>query len=193
MQQTNRGIYNKQESVGQMFLNSCLGKCIIMAALVAVVLLIAHLTVPADDEMNSKISNDIRLCIEENALAKSDKIDDVVRNATAIFAAPDSTADSTVMADFHKYNRIEVYRHTFYSTARIHNNLEIKGIRVGIGIFGMVIPTVNYGDLILQVGPVRKEYNRRIIENAYGDEDLGSNPDFGDTYNTYQGGGSNVE
>ncbi len=59
----------------------------------------------------------------------------------------------------------------------------MEGIRVGIGIFGIVIPTVTFSDMILRVGPVRKDYNQKIIRNTYDDEDLGNNPDFGDTYN----------
>lgn len=173
-----------------MFMHSCFGRLVVVAACMAAILLIARMTVPSDEEMYGKLMNDIRICIEENTLSKSDKIDDAVRNASAIFIGPYPSDDTTAMAEFHKYNKVEIYRHTFYSTARIRNNLKIEGIRAGIGIFGMVIPTVSYGDIILHIGPVRKEYNQPIINNAYGDDDLGNNPDFGDTYNTYQGGGS---
>lgn len=188
--QTNKDLYRQKESYAHMFFHSCLGRLIILGAVAALLLLIAHATVPSDDTMGRKIMNDIRLCIEQNTLSKNDRIDEAVRNATSIFAEPDSTADTTSVADFHKYNKLEISRHTFYSTARVRNNLKPEGIRAGIGIFGMVIPTVNYSDLILRAGPVRKEYNQPIIRNAYGSDDLGNNPDFGNTYNTYQGGGS---
>lgn len=162
-----------------------------MVCVIAVLLLIAHLTVPSDQEVKDKVTHDIRLCIEENTIARGDKIDDAVRNITAIFSNPDSVSDNAAIEEFNKYNNLEIYRHTFYSTARIHNYMKAGGIRAGIGIFGMVIPTVNFSDIILHVGPVRKEYNQQIINNAYGDDEyFGNNPDIGNTFNTYEGGGS---
>lgn len=190
MQQNNRGTY-KKESLGQMFIHSCLGQFIILVGVMVVLLIVAYFTVPTDKTMKARMAHGIRLCIEENAIAKSDKIDDAVRNMTAIFSTPDSVRDSIAIMDFYKYNRMEVYRHTFYSTVRVHNYMQAEGIRTGIGVFGMVIPTINFSDIILHVGPIRKEYNQQIIKNVYGDDEyFGNNPDLGNTFNTYEGGGS---
>ncbi|MBP3512597.1 MAG: hypothetical protein J6K19_11220 [Prevotella sp.] len=190
MYQTDRGTYQK-ESFGQQFCRSCLGRFIIAAVAVAAIAFIASLSVPADEDMLAKTEEGISLCIDENAISKSDKIDDAVRNFTAIFTGSDSAATERNMTDFYRFNRIEIYRHAFYSTARIHSNFHPEGTRASIGIFGMVIPTVSYDDILMRVLPIRKEYNQRILNIEYGsDDDLGSNPDFGNTYNTYEGGGS---
>lgn len=190
MYQSDRGTYLNKESYSHMFMHSCMGRLIVLAGIIAVLLLVAFFTVPSKEEMEIKITSSIKECIEANYKTKCDKIDDAVRNMTNIFATPDTVAGCKDMEDFHRYNSIEIYRHPLYSTARIHNNLNMEGIRVGIGVFGITIPTITFSDMILRVGPVRKDYNQKIIRNSYGDEDLGNNPDFGDTYNTYEGGGS---
>ena len=189
MYQADRGTY-KKETFAELFYHSCLGKRIIMAVIVAFGLLFANLSVPTEDDMIYNTADGISQCINENKLSKNDRIDDVVRNFTAIFTDSDSASIINNLKDFDKYNRLEVYRHTFYSTARVHNNFRPEGTRVAIGIFGIVIPTVSYNDIVMTVGPVRKEYNQKIIETNYDDEYFGTNPDLGNTYNTYQGDGS---
>lgn len=188
--QTNKGLYSKNETLAHMFMHSCLGRMIMALVVVAIVFVAALFTVPADEKMKVGIMNGISECISANYEEKCDKIDDAVRNFTSVFSSADSIADSKALTDFNKYNSLEIRRHSFYSTMYVRNNLSPTGIRVGIGFMGMVIPTVTFGDLILNVGPVRKDYNQRIIRSAYGTDDLGNNPDFGNTYNTYQGGGS---
>lgn len=188
---TNEGLYEGKETIGHLFLHSCLGQLIIAGGIIGLLLLIARLTIPTDETINTRMTDSILRCIEENTRNKSDGIDDAVRNITDIFATTTETEDTLgVMDDFNKYNKLTIHHHTFYSTARLDNNRDMKGTRIGIGIFGMVIPTISYNDMILQVGPIHKEYNQPIIKNAYEGEDLGNNPDFGNSYNTYQGGGS---
>lgn len=183
MYQSDKTTYSRKESYSHMFLNSCIGRLIVLSGIIAALLFVAFFTVPSKEAMEMKITSSINECIEANYETKCDKIDDAVRNMTSLFTMADTVTDSKNMEDFCKYNNIEIYHHSLYSTARIHNNLNMEGIRVGIGIFGIVIPTVTFSDMILRVGPVRKDYNQKIIRNTYDDEDLGNNPDFGDTYN----------
>lgn len=173
-----------------MFTHSCLGRLIIVFIFMAVMAGVALLTVPSEREMVNKVTGSIQQCIEANYEVKCDKIDDAVRNLTSIFSLPDSVEENKYMVDFHRYNTLEVRPHALYSTVVVRNNLSPDGIRVGIGVLGMVIPTINFDDMILRAGPVRKDYNQRLLRTIYSGEDLGNNPDFGNTYNTYQGGGS---
>ncbi len=190
MYQTDRGTYQK-ESFGQQFYHSCLGKFIIAVVAVAVLTFIANLSVPSDGDMLAKTEDGISQCIDDNSISKNDRIDDVVRNFTAIFTGSDSASIEKNMTDFYRFNRIEIYRHALYSTARIHSNFHPEGTKAAIGIFGVIIPTVSYDDILMRVAPIRKEYNQSILNIEYdSDDDLGSNPDFGNTYNTYEGGGS---
>ena len=74
---------------------------------------------------------------------------------------------------------MEVYHHSLYTTSYLFNNMYPQGIRVGIGGFGMVFPTVTFEDILLNVGPMHKGYNQKIIQRGViPDTDLGSNPNI---------------
>lgn len=183
----NKGIY-RRGGFTQLFTNSCLGQLIIVVVLIVVVVLIAAYTVPSEERMVTDTTDAISRCIEDNKLSKCDRIDDGVRNVTSMFTDCDSAIVEANMELFNQYNRIEVYPHTLYSTARIHSNFIAEGVRVAIGIFGMVIPTVSYNDMVLRDAVIRKDYNQRIIinESIYDpDAPNPDDPDYGNTYNTY--------
>lgn len=191
MEQTDKTTY-RRSGPAQTFARSCAGQIVILLIAAAAVLLLLYLSVPSDKKMLNDAADAICRCIEDNKLAKNDKTDDVVRNIVAIFADCDSATIGKNMRTLYKYNRIEVYRHTFYSTARIHNNYRPDGTRVAVGFLGIVFPTVSYGDIVMGDAPIRKDYNRKIIiqETIETDGTDNDNPDFGDTYDSYDGGGS---
>ena len=58
---------------------------------------------------------------------------------------------------------------------------------VGVGVFGLVIPSLDFSDFIMRMAPLRKDYNQRIIKNEFSvDGDPEQDPDFGNTYDTYR-------
>ena len=72
---------------------------------------------------------------------------------------------------------MEAHRHLFYSTAYIHNNTHPEGTRVAIGFLGFVFSTVQYTDLLLDVEPVHKGYEQKLLDPGKIEEtDLGTNP-----------------
>ncbi len=76
-----------------------------------------------------------------------------------------------------KHNTLEALRHTFYSTARIRDNKHPESVRVGCGIFGLVISTVFYEDILMDLGAVRGKYNEPLLkEPVDSDPYLGENP-----------------
>jgi hypothetical protein len=92
-----------------------------------------------------------------------------------------STADTTLTNDalfdtFEEFNRLEVYKHPAYATVYLRNTLHPQGVRIGIGVFGMVISTVYFSDLVLDLGPARGEYNEPLVPAPSLDEDFGENP-----------------
>ena len=194
MQQTDRGRYKTDESVSGMFYHSCLGKLIIMGCIVGILLFLAHITVPDEETMMSETMDNIYQCIAANDSIQRDWIDDTIGNVGNMFTHADSMPDQATMRTFEKYNRLEYHRHSFYSTAVIYNNFRPSGTRVGVGLFSMVIPTVNFNDFLLRIGPIHKGYNQRLLEgprlNRVDQEYFGENPDLGNSYNTYEGGGS---
>ena len=117
---------------------------------------------------------------EMNDSIRGDQIDDYVHNIGFIFTKADTTKIAQEWREaFDKYNRLEIYRHTFFTTAYIYNNIRAEGVRVGIGAFGVCVPTVNFNDFLLRTGPVHKGYNQKLIRNGViPDTDLGSNPNI---------------
>lgn len=175
MYQSDRGNYKKEESIVHMASHSCLGKIIIASLVVVVLLIIACITTPSVQTMQDEMMDNIVQCIQDNDSIKTDKIDDAIHNVGYIFTRADSLVDPSTIEAFHKYNKLESYEHTFLSTSYIYNNIKPEGVRVGFGLFGFVIPTVNYTDLLLRTGPMHKGYGVKIRTKVK-EEYFGENP-----------------
>ena len=179
MNQTGNQDYRTNESVGKMFLHSCLGKIVILAAILLVLFIIAILTKPTDQEMRDEMNDNIMQCMEMNDSIRGDQIDDFVHNIGFIFTKADTTKVGEEWRNvFDKYNRLEIFNHSFFRTAYVYNNIKTEGTRVGFGLFGVVIPTANFNDFLLRIGPMRKSYNQRLIRSTTVDGDLGTNPNI---------------
>jgi hypothetical protein len=189
--QTNKSEYHK-ETLAAEIKKSCLAKVIMLVAVILLLMLSAKLTIPSDEQMMYGTLDGVCQCIQDSHGVPGDKSDDIVRNGIATVShETDSAKKDTILADFKKFNRVEIYHHTFFSTAYIISNFNSRGARAAVGIFGLVIPTVNFNDFVLRNGPIRKEYNQRIIKQTItSDTYMGDNPDLGNTYNTFEGGGS---
>ncbi|MCH5310154.1 MAG: hypothetical protein J1E58_09860 [Prevotella sp.] len=180
MYQSDSTDYRRRETVSQMFWRSCLGRFIIIMGVLLVILTIAYLTAPSKQTMLDEMNDNILQCMEANDSVRGDWIDDAVNNIGYIFTKADSTKVGLEWREaFDKYNRLEVYRHAFWTTAYIYNNIRTEGTRVGIGAFGVVVPTVNFNDFLLRIGPMHKGYDQRLIKTVIiPDDDLGKNPDI---------------
>lgn len=189
--QTNKSEYHK-ETLAAEIKKSCLAKVIMLVAVILLFMLAAKLTIPSDEQMMYGTLDGVCQCIQDSHGVPGDKSDDIVRNGIATVShETDSAKKDTILADFKKFNRVEIYHHTFFSTAYIISNFNSRGARAAVGVFGLVIPTVNFNDFVLRNGPIRKEYNQRIIKQTItSDTYMGDNPDLGNTYNTFEGGGS---
>ena len=171
--------YRTNETFTQEFTRSCLGRILITGVILLVALLVAYFTAPKESDMDEEMADNIMQCLEVNDGARGDAVDDYVHNLAFIFTTADTTAIAEdVLQTYHKYNRLESYRHTFYSTSYIHNNMHPEGTRVGVGIFGIIIPTVLHEDILLDVGPVHKGYEQKLNQEVIApqDDDLGVNP-----------------
>jgi hypothetical protein len=179
MEQFNRNTYKKQ-GIFEEFYHSCLGKAIILAILALMLGIVAIMSVPNESMLMVETEDNVRQCLQDNDSIKGDVIDEIVWNIGRTFSQADSTLDNKEMLEAcWKYNKIETYSHTFYSTARIRNNTHTEGVRVGFGIFGIVISTVYYSDLVMNLGPVRGKYNQRLIQDVVvPDEYIGDNPNI---------------
>ena len=145
-------------SIASQFYHSCLGKITIMFAALGVLALIAMITRPSDERMESESIDNLKECIADNDSIQGDQIDDAVGNFIHFFTSADDNAiKPDVLEAFNKYNQLKVYHHPLYKTAYVHNNFRPQGSRVGIGIFGIVIPTVNFEDILLQANRMRDD------------------------------------
>ena len=159
MDQTSNGNFKKNESPIQAFYHSCLGKLIIMGGILVLLFIVGIMTKPTQEEMEMEMVDNILQCIEANDSILGDEIDDQVNNLNNVF------------------NHLEIYNHSFFRTAYILNNIYPEGVRVGVGMFGVVYPTVLYKDLLLNVGPMQKDYKDGVIRSTViKTQDMGSNP-----------------
>ena len=179
MYQAENTNFKTNRSFTQDFTRSCLGRIIIAGVILLVAMLVAYFTAPKEDDMNMEMTDNIMQCLEVNSENKGDAVDDYVHNLAFVFTTADSTMiPKDILETYYKHNRLESYRHTFFSTTYIHNNMHPEGTRVGVGIFGIIIPTVLYQDILLDVGPVHKGYDQKLHQDVVIDDDLGENPNI---------------
>jgi hypothetical protein len=180
MYQPSTGHFKKQETVGQAFSHSCLGRLVIMAAIMLAIVVLAIMSKPSEKEMEKETIDNIMQCIQANDSIRGDKIDDTVNNLTNAFTKADTAkVNIELRKAYFQHNRIEVYNHIGLRTAYVFNNVHPEGVRVGFGIFGLVFPTVTYEDLLLNVDPIQREYKDGVIQvEEVPAQDLGSNPNI---------------
>ena len=181
MQQSNRGGFRTKESITSQLWHSCLGKLLFLLGILVVLFVIARFTIPDEETMMTEMDDNIRQCIEANDSIKTDWIDDAVNNIGYIFTTADSIPNQELINNFNEHNTLKYYRHSFYATTLLHNNFKVDGIRVGIGIFGVVIPTVNFNDFLFRIGPMHKGYDQKVIRSTIvgGTENWSNNPELG--------------
>jgi hypothetical protein len=178
MDQTSTGGFKQNESPIQAFYHSCLGKIVILAGILVLLFIVGLMTKPTQEEMEMEMIDNILQCIQANDSIQGDDIDDQVNNLNSVFTKADTAKiNKELLTSLKNNNRLEIYNHSFFRTAYILNNLKPQGVRVGVGMFGVVYPTVTYKDLLLNVGPMQKKYKDGVIRSTIiNTHDLGSNP-----------------
>lgn len=179
MDQFNRNTYKKR-SFSQEFLNSCFGRIIILLVVLFVLFIVAVMTVPTDEAIRYEVNDNIHQCLQNNDSTKLDAIDENISNISRTFSHADTTlTNQDVYKAYLKYNTIAIYNHTALKTVYLHSNRYPQGIRVGIALFSIVVSTVNYNDMLLDLIPARGPYNERLIKDAIvPDEYIGENPNL---------------
>ena len=178
MDQTSTGGFKQNESPIQAFYHSCLGKIAILGGILVLLFIVGLMTKPTQEEMEMEMIDNILQCIQANDSIQGDDIDDQVNNLNSVFTKADTAKiNKELLASLKNNNRLEIYNHSFFRTAYILNNITPQGVRVGVGMFGVVYPTVTYKDLLLNVGPMQKKYKDGVIRSTIiNSHDLGSNP-----------------
>ncbi len=158
--------YKKPNAI-QDIRHSCFGKMLVIIVVFGIITLIAAFTRPSDSMMRWQAEDNIIECIIASDSIQSDFIDDYVGNLGRILTHADkSKLNRETWKVFNKHNKIAIYSHVGFKTAYIHNNVNPDGVRVAIGIFGVVIPTITYSDMLLNLDNVRGEYGQRLIRST---------------------------
>lgn len=178
MDQTSNGNFKKNESPIQAFYHSCLGKIAILIGILILLFIVAIMTKPTQEDMEMEMVDNILQCIQANDSIQGDDIDDQVNNMNSVFSRADTAKiNKELLTSLKKNNKLEIYNHSFFRTAYIINNIHPAGVRVGVGMFSVVYPTVLYKDLLLNVGPMQKKYKDGVIRTGtINNHDLGTNP-----------------
>ncbi len=175
--QTDRGMYRKRESAFRQFRRSCLGKLVMAIAFIALLLIIAWMTKPSEEKMRAEMLDNIRQSIESRDSIEADWMDIVVSNVVHTFTSADSLPNKERLELFNRYNKQEYYDNGFYSTVYVLHTLSSQEELAGIGIFGLVIPTVDFNKFLPREGPMHKEYGEQLIKPGVQDDEY-----YGETH-----------
>ena len=199
MEQTDeRGSFRTKNSTFRQFRSSCLGKIIIAAAVFAVLLIIAAITNPSKEKMVRETKDNIRQSTESDMGRDAEWLEVTVNNIGYTFssAKPDNklTAEEkerrkvqqesfyTEHCNHFDVSNVESY--TFFSTLTIPNNIFGEPKVVGFGIFGLVIPLVNFNNFIPLDGRISDQPGKKINEGMP-EEYFGDTPELGPFRNMY--------
>ena len=174
----------KNDSLFYLFRHSCFGRFIILCAVLAVLAVIAALTCPSEERMRAEMDDNIRQCIEERDSVSSDWTETIVKNTRYMFTDADSVLRHPEdLHVFYEFNTLAFYDNNLFTTMHIHNSFHIEGKRCALGIFGLVIPLVDFNDFLLREGPMFKEYKSPVTDvGAETEQFFGDNPDLGGVF-----------
>ena len=130
---------------------------IILALLpIGILLFIAHATVPSESDHYDKVMDDVRTCVkDEFQNAGDDAIPGLGSLASLIM--DNGITDSYIDKYFNRSNRIKYEKSLFWSSAYIVNSKYKNGTKVSFGIFGFVIPAVEWDDIVLLTDEEKQE------------------------------------
>ena len=165
--------YRTKESGFKQFRRSCLGKIVMAAAVLVILLIIAWLTNPSEQKMRAEMLDNIRQSIESRDSIEADWMDIFVSNIGHTFTKADGEPNKARLDLFNKFNQQEYFDNTFFSTMHVYNSVRAQDEVCGIGIFGLVIPVANFNKFLPREGPMRTEYNQPLIQPSGGDDYYG--------------------
>ena len=177
MEQMENGEFRTKESVFKQFRHTCLGKIVIALVIFVILLIIAWLTNPSDTKMRTEMEDNIKQSIWSRDSIEADGLDIFVSNIGHTFTHWSDSVTEDMKSRMHRFNnnnRKEYYDHTFFTT--MHINCNFKGVdkRVGLGIFGMVIPLVDFNQFVPREGPLPNYDNPRLVGGGEGEEYFGT-------------------
>lgn len=176
MNQNDSGSYRTKESPFKQFRHSCLGKVVIAAVIMLILLIIAWLTNPSPKKMKTEMEDNIKESIWSRDSINADAMDIFMSNIGHTFTSFSGEVTDDMKKRWKLFidsNDTTYYNHTFFSSMYIHHRYDQRYERCGIGIFGLVIPTVDFNKFIPREVPLPDYDDKPLIQGGDGEEYFG--------------------
>lgn len=178
MEQTENGEFRTKESAFKQFRHTCLGKIVIALVVFAILLIIAWLTNPSDMKMRTEMEDNIKQSIWSRDSIETDGLDIFIGNIGHTFTHWSDSVTTDMKDRMHRFNEnntVAFYDNTFFSTMRLSYRLkDVNDKLVGIGIFGMVIPLVDFNQFIPSETPMPNYDNPSLVGGGESEEYFGT-------------------
>ena len=177
MNQTENSEFRTKESPFKQFRRTCLGKIVIALGIFIILLIIAWITNPSEKKMIDEMDDNIKQSIWSRDSIEADDLDIFVSNIGHTFTHwSDSVTEDmkSRLRRFNQNNKKDYYNHTFFTTMFINCNFKGVTKRVGLGIFGMVIPLVDFNQFVPREGPLPDYDNPKLIGGGDSEEYFGT-------------------
>ncbi|MBR1415663.1 MAG: hypothetical protein IJ570_07365 [Prevotella sp.] len=176
MYQNDRGSYRTNESTFKQFRHSCLGKIVIALAVLLLILFIAWLTNPSPKKMKAEMEDNIKQSIWSRDSINADAMDIFVSNIGHTFTSFDEEVTEDMKQRWKLFinsNDTTYYHHWFASSMYIRHRYDQRDVRCGIGIFGLVIPLVDFNKFIPRETPIPEYDDKPLIQGGDDEEYFG--------------------
>jgi hypothetical protein len=182
MYQTDRGTYRTNQNMFKQFRQSCLGKIAIAMGIVVVLLIIAAISNPSYKKMKDGMEDNIKQSIWSRDSITADGMDIFMSNIGHTFSRFNDSVTTDMQRRWEMFisyadstgkpgNGLGYKSHLFWSTFNLRDNLRSEEVCAGIGIFGMVIPLVDFNKFLPREGPVIDYDNKPLIEHQGTDDE----------------------
>ena len=177
IEQIENGEFRTKESAFKQFRHTCLGKIVIALVIFVILLIIAWLTNPSEMKMRTEMEDNIKQSIWSRDSIEADGLDIFVSCIGHTFTHWNDSVTEDMKSRMRRFNQNPqyFYRNTFTSTMRL--TCGFKGVTeklVGLGIFGMVIPLVDFNQFVPREGPLPSHDDIRLIGGGEGEEYFGT-------------------
>lgn len=146
---------------------------------IAIVLFIAHATIPSNEKHVTEIQEDVRSCVREEAEEKGNAFISGFGTLMSMVVESGAT-DEVIDKAFERNNTIVYDKSWFWSTCKIVNSSHPSGTTVSFGIFGFVIPFVSWEDIRMMSDDAKQSILNSATDSSSGDDESYSSGSYSD-------------
>jgi hypothetical protein len=159
---------------------------------IAVVLFVAHVTVPSQEKHVAAIMEEVRSCVRDKAEDSGNAVIPGLGSLASLFLS-NSLTDDVVDKAFDNNNKIEYDESLFWSCGKIVNASHPMGVTVSFGIFGFVFPSVDWEDIRLMSDEQKESIINSATDDSSGTDEESSGVDNSSEDDTYNEDNTSVD